>query len=101
MKRMYRSIAVTVLAALMALPMVVRAEDKTEISKVEVTANQAFKIDEAFRSYVGEKVSESVKRTKEGLVFKAKVNNGADTVNFTVRELNFLSLTVIYVKEMN
>lgn len=27
MKRMYRSIAVTVLAALMALPMVVRAED--------------------------------------------------------------------------
>lgn len=85
MKRMYRSIAVTVLAALMALPMAVRAEDKTEISTVEVTANQAFKIDEAFRSYVGEKVSESVKRTKEGLVFKAKVNNGADTVNFTVK----------------
>lgn len=72
MKRMYRSIAVTVLGALMALPMSVRAEDKTEISKVEVTANQAFKIDEAFRSYVGEKVSESVKRIKMDLFLRQK-----------------------------
>lgn len=86
MKRMYRSIAVTVLAALMALPMAVRAEDKTEISKVEVTANQAFKIDEAFRSYVGEKVSESVKRIKDGLIFKAKVN-GADDILLTVKDV--------------
>jgi hypothetical protein len=50
MKKIYRSIAVTVLAALMALPMVVRAEDKI-VNTIYVTNPDASAL---HRLYVGQ-----------------------------------------------
>lgn len=54
MKKIYRSIAVTVLAALMALPMVVRAEDKI-VNTIYVTNNGSTALN---RLYVGQSTAD-------------------------------------------
>lgn len=73
MKRMYRSIAVTVLAALMALPMVVRAEDtRKKITKIYV---EGLSSQQDVKLYVGEKPSDVLERYGK-YTFKAELPSG-------------------------
>lgn len=70
MKKIYRSIAVTVLAALMALPMVVRAEDtRPIIQEIKVEGLTGL---EDVRLYVGE-TSKNVLDRYANITFKAKL----------------------------
>ncbi len=70
MKKIYRSIAVTVLAALMALPMVVRAEDTRPI--IQEIGVEGLTGPEDVRLYVGE-TSKNVLDRYANITFKAKL----------------------------
>ena len=83
MKKIYRSIAVTVLAALMALPMVVRAEDKKVVKEIVVTRKKGL-VESLTPSYLGEDIKTMVDRfnkdfefktTIEGVDYQLKVNS--------------------------
>ncbi len=86
MKRIYRSIAVTVLAALMALPMVVRAEDKKKVKEVQVT----FLKDTGMHSYIGETNEDLLKRMNDELKFEAVID-GAENQELEVIEVKLQS----------
>lgn len=85
MKKIYRSIAVTVLAALMALPMVVRAEDKI-VNTIYVTKPDASAL---HRLYVGQSkedvLNEINKEIQDGkLKFQGGFPNSIEKVDLKV-----------------
>lgn len=87
MKRIYRSIAVTVLAALMALPMVVRAEDKKVVKEVQVT----FLKDTGMHSYIGETNEDLLKRMNKELKFEAVIDGVNERPELEVIEVKLQS----------
>ncbi|KFA57081.1 hypothetical protein [Mageeibacillus indolicus] len=72
MKRIYRSIAVTVLAALMALPMVVRAEDK--IVKEIVVKQIDGVVEDLTPSYLGETPEKMMERFNKDFEFTTTID---------------------------
>ena len=82
MKRKYRSIAVTVLAALMALPMVVRAEDTKIVTTIYVTNPDAPAL---HRLYVGQSTADVLKEINK-LEFKGEIPGG-DLVDLKVTDV--------------
>lgn len=87
MKKIYRSIAVTVLAALMALPMVVRAEDKKVVKEVQVT----FLKDTGMHSYIGETNEDLLKRMNKELKFEAVIDGVNERPELEVIEVKLQS----------
>lgn len=87
MKKIYRSIAVTVLAALMALPMVVRAEDKKKVKEVQVT----FLKDTGMHSYIGETKEDLLKRMNKELKFEAVIDGVGERPELEVIEVKLQS----------
>lgn len=86
MKRMYRSIAVTVLAALMALPMVVRAEDtRKKITKIYV---EGLSSQQDVKLYVGEKPSDVLERYGK-YTFKAELPDSSEKPVVELRSVKF------------
>ena len=88
MKKIYRSIAVTVLAALMALPMVVRAEDKI-VNTIYVTKPDVSALN---RLYVGQSkedvLKEINKEIQDGkLKFQGGFPNSIEKVDLKVTEV--------------
>ncbi|KFA56854.1 hypothetical protein [Mageeibacillus indolicus] len=72
MKRMYRSIAVTVLAALMALPMVVMAEDKT-VNEIVVKQKDGV-VEGLTPSYLGETPEKMMERFNKDFEFTTTID---------------------------
>lgn len=88
MKKIYRSIAVTVLAALMALPMVVRAEDnRLLVKEIEVTG---LKDPKDVRLYVGETYKNVLDRYAN-ITFKAKLPDTNKYVDMELKAVGFYS----------
>ena len=72
MKRIYRSIAVTVLAALMALPMVVMAEDKT-VNEIVVKQKDGV-VEGLTPSYLGETPEKMMERFNKDFEFTTTID---------------------------
>lgn len=87
MKKIYRSIAVTVLAALMALPMVVRAEEKKVVKEVQVT----FLKDTGMNSYIGETNADLLERMNKELKFEAVIDGVNERPELEVIEVKLQS----------
>lgn len=96
MKRIYRSIAVTVLAALMALPMVVRAEDtRPIIQEIEV---EGLTGPNDLRLYVGEKSEDVRDRYKKTITFRAKLP-GSGRADMELKAVGFYSQGQGYLEQ--
>lgn len=97
MKKIYRSIAVTVLAALMALPMVVRAEEDNRkiVQEINVSRNpqSGGLVDNPTFTYLGETPKTMKERLNDEFNFETTI--GGETYKLEVRSIEFLRTEII------
>ncbi|PNH18371.1 hypothetical protein B7R76_05885 [Mageeibacillus indolicus] len=97
MKRIYRSIAVTVLAALMALPMVVRAEEDNRkiVQEINVRRNpqSGGLVDNPTFTYLGE--TPKTMRERLNTEFNFETTIGGETYKLEVRSIEFFRTEII------